>query len=239
MATRWRRDGFVDHGPLDLDASRVRRPRRIDAGRLGDIGAQLVNVEMLMAISHSGATSPQRSTTKDGRRLGRLPGRHHGDPMRCTATSPASPSRCGEARVGRAIKLHQRSVGGRAQHRMDHLDLRPARAPQRLVQHRGARRRVDAYLPSFYGTMTDAINAGDESDRLLVAWDVRGHRFPMRPTRRQRPPIRCRADARRHRRAAPQRPRSGRAGAPRHRDALIVRSTPATGSRIHARRATT
>lgn len=32
---------------------------------------------------------------------------------------------------------------------------------------------VDAYLPSFYGTMTDAINAGDESDRLHVAWDVR------------------------------------------------------------------
>ena len=32
--------------------------------------------------------------------------------------------------------------------------------------------RVCEYLPSFYGTMSDAINAGDESDRLLVAWDV-------------------------------------------------------------------
>ena len=31
---------------------------------------------------------------------------------------------------------------------------------------------VDAYLPSFYGEMTDAINAGDDSDRLLMAWDV-------------------------------------------------------------------
>ncbi len=28
------------------------------------------------------------------------------------------------------------------------------------------------YLPRFYGTMTDAINAGDESDRLLVAWST-------------------------------------------------------------------
>jgi predicted GNAT superfamily acetyltransferase len=32
---------------------------------------------------------------------------------------------------------------------------------------------IAAYLPSFYGTMTDAINGGDESDRLLVAWDIR------------------------------------------------------------------
>jgi predicted GNAT superfamily acetyltransferase len=31
---------------------------------------------------------------------------------------------------------------------------------------------VHEYLPSFYGTMTDALNAGDESDRLLLAWDV-------------------------------------------------------------------
>lgn len=28
------------------------------------------------------------------------------------------------------------------------------------------------YLPNFYGTMTDEINAGDESDRLFVYWDL-------------------------------------------------------------------
>lgn len=28
------------------------------------------------------------------------------------------------------------------------------------------------YLPNFYGTMTDEINAGDDSDRLLVYWDL-------------------------------------------------------------------
>jgi predicted GNAT superfamily acetyltransferase len=39
---------------------------------------------------------------------------------------------------------------------------------------------VDAYLPSFYGEMTDAINAGDESDRLLMAWDVAAP-LPTRP----------------------------------------------------------
>ena len=29
------------------------------------------------------------------------------------------------------------------------------------------------YLPNFYGTMTDAINAGDDSDRLFVHWSMR------------------------------------------------------------------
>ncbi len=36
------------------------------------------------------------------------------------------------------------------------------------------------YVPSFYGEMTDAINAGDESDRLLMAWDVAAS-VPDRP----------------------------------------------------------
>ena len=30
------------------------------------------------------------------------------------------------------------------------------------------------YLPNFYGTMTDEINAGDDSDRLFVYWDLGG-----------------------------------------------------------------
>jgi predicted GNAT superfamily acetyltransferase len=30
------------------------------------------------------------------------------------------------------------------------------------------------YLPNFYGIMTDSINAGDESDRLLALWSLRG-----------------------------------------------------------------
>lgn len=29
------------------------------------------------------------------------------------------------------------------------------------------------YLPNFYGTMTDSINAGDQSDRLLALWNLR------------------------------------------------------------------
>lgn len=32
------------------------------------------------------------------------------------------------------------------------------------------------YLPNFYGTMTDEINAGDYSDRLFVYWDLNAKR---------------------------------------------------------------
>ena len=34
------------------------------------------------------------------------------------------------------------------------------------------------YLPNFYGTMTDEINAGDDSDRLFVYWDLAGSSSP-------------------------------------------------------------
>ena len=33
---------------------------------------------------------------------------------------------------------------------------------------------VAAYYPNFYGEMPDALNAGDESDRLLASWKVEG-----------------------------------------------------------------
>jgi predicted GNAT superfamily acetyltransferase len=31
---------------------------------------------------------------------------------------------------------------------------------------------ISAYYPNFYGTMPDALNAGDESDRLMVSWST-------------------------------------------------------------------
>ena len=46
---------------------------------------------------------------------------------------------------------------------------------------------VAEYLPNFYGTMTDSINANDESDRVLVAWrvDDSGAKTPTNPDSRQ------------------------------------------------------
>ena len=33
---------------------------------------------------------------------------------------------------------------------------------------------ISAYHPNFYGDMSDALNAGDESDRIMVSWKVIG-----------------------------------------------------------------
>ncbi|MFI7447920.1 GNAT family N-acetyltransferase [Nonomuraea sp. NPDC049714] len=72
--------------------------------------------------------------------------------------------------VGYALKLHQRAWClehglGRITWTFDPLVRRNAHF--NLVKL-GAR--PEAYLESFYGVMGDAINEGDESDRLLAVW---------------------------------------------------------------------
>jgi predicted GNAT superfamily acetyltransferase len=39
---------------------------------------------------------------------------------------------------------------------------------------------ISAYHPNFYGDMPDALNAGDESDRLMVSWKVKGENLVKR-----------------------------------------------------------
>jgi len=42
---------------------------------------------------------------------------------------------------------------------------------------------ISAYYPNFYGDMPDALNAGDESDRVMVSWKVIGDQsVPRRVT---------------------------------------------------------
>ena len=91
---------------------------------------------------------------------------------RSTATSPRVADSMRHAGIGRAIKLHQRAWAierglGRITWTFDPLVRRNAWFNIAVL---GAD--VDAYLPSFYGEMSDAINAGDDSDRLLLAWDM-------------------------------------------------------------------
>jgi predicted GNAT superfamily acetyltransferase len=74
--------------------------------------------------------------------------------------------------VGYALKLHQRSWAlsrhtPKITWTFDPLVRRNAYF--NLVKL-GAR--VVAYLPDFYGEMLDQVNAGDESDRVLIEWDL-------------------------------------------------------------------
>lgn len=77
--------------------------------------------------------------------------------------------------VGSALKLHQRTWAldrgfGKITWTFDPLVRRNAYFNLHKL---GAR--ADAYFQNFYGDMSDGINAGDESDRLLIVWDVRGN----------------------------------------------------------------
>jgi predicted GNAT superfamily acetyltransferase len=82
-------------------------------------------------------------------------------------------------RVGLALKLHQRAWAIRRGLEVVTWTFDPlvSRNAYLNVTSLG----VDAaeYHVNFYGAMTDSINAGDESDRLLAVWRVSGPRVEM------------------------------------------------------------
>lgn len=76
-------------------------------------------------------------------------------------------------RVGHAVKVHQRAwtlLRGVSEIAWTFDPLVSRNAYFNVVKL--AARPVE-YLPNFYGAMDDAINAGDDSDRLLIRWRLR------------------------------------------------------------------
>ena len=132
----------------------------------------LVNVELLTAISHSGGYVA--AAFADDRMVGASVGflaDHHGEPaLHSHVTGVVDSMR--HAGIGRAIKLHQRAWAAERGLRWITWTFDPLVRRNAWFNIAVLGADVDAYLPSFYGEMTDAINAGDESDRLLMAWDV-------------------------------------------------------------------
>jgi len=138
----------------------------------------VVTVELLTAVAHAGGyvslarDSERPDAPAVGASLGIL-ARHDGSPaLHSHVTALVADARGTGA--GRALKLHQRDWA--AANGLDWIvwtfDPLVRRNAWFNLSVLGAR--VREYLPSFYGTMSDAINAGDESDRLLVTWDVHG-----------------------------------------------------------------
>lgn len=140
---------------------------------------ELVRLEMLMAVAHSGGyVSAAYDTTRPGQQHGTILGaslgilaRHHDQPALHSHVTGLLPG-IRHSGVGRTLKMHQRSWA--LDRDIDWIvwtyDPLVRRNAWFNIAVLGAD--VHEYLPSFYGTMTDAINAGDESDRLLLAWDV-------------------------------------------------------------------
>jgi predicted GNAT superfamily acetyltransferase len=131
-----------------------------------DQGGQPITVELMRAISHAGGYV---AGALDGERV-------VGGSVGFLAEGNALHSHITGASTGRGIgfelKLHQRRWAmerglERITWTYDPLVRRNAHFN---VAKLGARPRE--YLPSFYGSMGDAINQGDESDRMLAVWDL-------------------------------------------------------------------
>jgi predicted GNAT superfamily acetyltransferase len=133
----------------------------------------VATTELLTAVAHGGGYVAL-ARAHDGRPIGASLGllaRHDGAPaLHSHVTGLVADARGTGA--GRALKLHQRDWA--AAHGLDLIvwtyDPLVRRNAWFNLEVLGAE--VREYLPSFYGTMSDAINAGDRSDRLLVVWDV-------------------------------------------------------------------
>ena len=146
---------------------------------------ELVRLEMLMAISHSGGYVAGAFDTRGeeemilGASVGILADHHGARALHSHVTGILPGVR--RSGLGRSMKLHQQAwaAGRDIESIVWTFDPLVRRNAWFNIAILGAE--VHEYLPSFYGEMTDAINAGDESDRLLVAWSV--HTDPDAPLR--------------------------------------------------------
>lgn len=143
----------------------------------------MLGVELVRAIGHGGGYVAAAYVDEQvvGGSLGFL-ARHHGEDALHSHVTGLLPG-VRHTGLGRAMKLHQRAWA--AEHGLawvtwtfDPLVRRNAWFNLDVL---GAR--VHEYLVDFYGPIDDAINARDESDRLLVAWPtteaVEGARQPV------------------------------------------------------------
>ena len=127
---------------------------------------------LLRALAHAGNYA--FGVYADGRMVGASVA-FFGPPAECVLHSHITgllPEHRGHGE-GRALKLHQREWAlahgvDRITWTFDPLVARNAHFNLRVL---GAH--VAEYLVDHYGPMDDGVNRGDESDRLLVSWDLR------------------------------------------------------------------
>ncbi|MFF4772602.1 GNAT family N-acetyltransferase [Microtetraspora fusca] len=129
-------------------------------------GGAPISVELMRALSHAG--NYVAGVYEDGRLAGASVG-FLGAPAGRVLHSHVTGAAAGRG-IGFALKTHQRAWAlergiERITWTYDPLVRRNAYFNLAKL---GAR--PEEYLPSFYGVMEDAINAGDESDRMLAVW---------------------------------------------------------------------
>ncbi|GIH72544.1 GNAT family N-acetyltransferase [Sphaerimonospora thailandensis] len=133
-------------------------------------GGAPVTVEMMRALSHAGnyVAGAYRSDHLVGASVGFLSA-PVGRAMHSHVTGAVTGAAAGSGN-GFALKLHQREWALARGLEMITWTFDPLirRNAHFNLAKLGAR--PEEYLPAFYGQLDDAVNAGDESDRLLVVW---------------------------------------------------------------------
>lgn len=138
-------------------------------------GGEPVTAKMMRALTEAG--SYVAGAYADGVLVGACVGFFAAPTSRSLHSHVAGVAATSQARsVGRTLKVHQRAWA--LEHGVEQItwtmDPLVARNAWFNVSRLGA---VPAdYLPNFYGPMLDAVNGDDSSDRLLMAWDLRGER---------------------------------------------------------------
>jgi predicted GNAT superfamily acetyltransferase len=163
-------------GRLGINVRELREPSALeDASELlgrvwrADSPDQLLNARMMRALAYAGnyVVGAFRENVLIGAAVAFFGIDHLHSHI--TGVDPSSQSRG----TGYAIKLHQRAWALDRHIESVHWTFDPlVRRNAYFNLHKLGARAV-AYLPDFYGQMTDGINAGDTtSDRLYIQWDV-------------------------------------------------------------------
>ena len=130
----------------------------------------IANVELLRAMAHSGGyvAGAYDHDRLVGASFGFL-ARHHGEPALHSHVTGIVPG-LQHSGVGRSLKFHQREWAAARDIAWITWTFDPIvrRNAWFNIEVLGAH--VGEYVVNFYGTMTDSINAHDESDRLVLAW---------------------------------------------------------------------
>jgi predicted GNAT superfamily acetyltransferase len=149
-----------------------------DIARAVDLLAEIwgepgpMSSEMLRALGHAGGYTSGAWIGDDlvGVSAGFL-ARHHRELLLHSHISGVKPDRQG-ANVGFALKQHQRTWALEQGIEVIEWTFDPLSRRNAHFNLGKLRARIVGYERDFYGTMRDAINAGEESDRAIVRWDV-------------------------------------------------------------------
>lgn len=130
-----------------------------------------MNTGLLVALAHSG--NYVSGAFDEGRLVGTCAGWFHPPAQRSLHSHIAGilPEAAGRG-IGRALKFHQRAWALERGLRTITWTVDPLVARNAYINLSLLGVDLLEYLPDLYGPMTDGLNIGQASDRMLVSWDL-------------------------------------------------------------------